>query len=508
MDPSYCDYVKHLSRNQPDLRPLSEFLTGYCPQSNVEEVECHVAGLEFRSDETTSYSRIDNHELTSITTRFITKDASPNTVGFCLLIEDIGPSVMETLGEILDIDPYFFCGHIERRFVDIEKDPPSSLMTSIPSRVGSQNFANLHYQRPIDLGELGSYPNIPHDLRLRGSSTRPRRALPELFGRYVGLIRSCFSIFYKRLDGDRWICLMLMDSISTDVIGYISTKDSEQQASFRTRQVPYRNRRGSISGMPKFSDFCKAPSSSPMRPVSMMDEVARLLQDCAETFTRPPSAYNLFFLSTGPIKLIIDEWLTYSLIMSRYIKVYEYSTQSVQGRLRNFESEDVVDLYRWRRRSQHSLHKLQVLKWFVESSINISKRHHENIALVEEGEALIRDIDYIIAQIEQNGNALEAMIPIMASIIQLLDSRRSVVEAIYVKRLTYIAIVFLPLSFVATLFSMSDNFSIAGTGVWIYVATAVPLLLVVLVVSGLPTQAAFRKMKSLWKGNTKCNRTC
>ncbi|KAK6958361.1 hypothetical protein Daesc_001160 [Daldinia eschscholtzii] len=477
MDPSYFDYVKHLSRNQPDLKPLFEFLTGYCPRSKVEEVECHVAGLEFRSDETTSYSRIDNRELTSITTRFIAKDASSNTAGLCLLIEDIGPSVMETLGEILDIDPYFFCGHIERRFVDVEKDPPSSLMTSIPSRVGSQNFANLHYQRPIDLGELGSYPNIPHDLRLHGSSTRPRRALPELFGRYVGLIRSCFSIFYKRLDDDRWICLMLMDSISTDVIGHISTKDGEQQASFRTRQVPYRNRRGSISGMPKFSEFRKAPSSSAMRPVSMMDEVARLLQDCAGASKRPPSAYNLFFLSSGPIKLIIDEWLTYSLIMSRYIKVYEYSTQSVQGRLRNFESEDVVDLYRWRRRSQHSLHKLQVLKWFVESSINLSKRCHEHIAPVEEGEDLTRDINYIIAQIEQNGNALEAMIPIMASIIQLLDSRRSVVEAIYVKRLTYIAIVFLPLSFVATLFSMSDNFSIAGTGVWIYVATAVPLLL-------------------------------
>ncbi|KAI1799721.1 hypothetical protein F4811DRAFT_542606 [Daldinia bambusicola] len=501
MDPTYLGYVKHLSQDKSDLRPLSEFLAGYCPQSGVEEVECHTAGLEFRSDGTTSYFRIDNRELADVTSRFITKDTSSSTVGLCLLVEDVGPSVMETLGGLLDVDPYFFCGHIERRFVDIEKDPPSPLMTSIPSRVGSQNFANLHYQRPIDLGELDSYSSIPYDLRLRGSATTPRRALPELFGRYIGLIRSCFSIFYKRLDDERWICLMLMDSISTDVIGCHLTKDGEKPKSFRTRQVPYRNRRGSISEMPKFSEYCKDPSSKAVRSTSMMGEVARLLQDCAETSERQPSTYNLFFLSTGPIKLIIDEWLTYSLIMSRYIKVYEYSTQSVQDRLSNFESEDVVDLYRWRRRSQHSLHKLQVLKWFVESSMSPSKRHRENTPPVEEAEALMRDIDHIIAQIEQNRNALEAMIPIMASIVQLLDSRKSVIETIYVKRLTYIAIVFLPLSFVATLFSMSDNFSIAGTGVWIYVATALPLLLLVLIVSGLPTQAALRKVKSLWRGD-------
>ncbi|KAI0850581.1 hypothetical protein F5Y00DRAFT_268334 [Daldinia vernicosa] len=493
--------------SQPDLRPLSEFLTSPCQRPDVEEVECHIAGLEFRGDGTTRYSRIGTDELSDTALGFIAKDASSNAVGLCLLVEDIGPSVMETLGGILDVDPYFFCGHIERRFVDIEKDPPSSLMTSIPSRISSQNFANFHYQRPIDLGELDAYPSIPHNLRLRGSSTRPRRALPELFGRYIGLIRSCFSILYKRLDGDRWICLMLMDSISTDVIGCLSTKDSAQEASFRTRQVPYRNRRGSISGMPKFSEFRNTPGFIDVRPISMMDEVARLLEDCASASTRPPSTYNLFFLSTGPIRLIIDEWLTYSLIMGRYIKVYEYSTQSVQDRLTNFESEDVVDLYRWRRRSQHSLHKLQVLKWFVESLLNPSKRHRDSSLPVEEGEALTRDINYIIAQIEQNGNALETMIPIMASIIQLLDSRRSVVEAIYVKRLTYIAIVFLPLSFVATLFSMSDNFSIAGTGVWIYVATAVPLLLLVLVVSGLPTQAALRKAKLLWRGGARLARS-
>lgn len=63
MDLSYFDYVKYLSRDRPDLRPLSGFLAGPCQQPDVEEVECHVASLEFRNDGTTRYSRIGTDEL-------------------------------------------------------------------------------------------------------------------------------------------------------------------------------------------------------------------------------------------------------------------------------------------------------------------------------------------------------------------------------------------------------------------------------------------------------------
>lgn len=91
------------------------------------------------------------------------------------------------------------------------------------------------------------------------------------------------------------------------------------------------------------------------------------------------------------------------------------------------------------------------------------------------------------------------MIPIMTSIIQLLDLRRSTVETIYVKRLTYIALVFLPLSFVATLFSMSEPFSITDSGFWIYIVTAIPLLLLVLAASSLQMPKALSTLTSLFR---------
>ncbi|OTA57662.1 hypothetical protein K449DRAFT_416006 [Hypoxylon sp. EC38] len=443
---TYSDYVRHLSYQFPNLSPLLEFLKTY-DGSEIEELGDHIACLEFDENRATSLSNLRLDALADATLEFVAKKAS-STVGMCILVEDITPKTVEALGRILEIDPHFFSGHIENSFVEIERHPPSSLMTSLPSYVGSQSFANFHYQRPIDLGEYDVHSNIPYELHLCGKLARRGRCLPALFGKHIGFIRSCFSILQKRLDNGRWICIMLMDSVSADVIGIQAAEDGSQGIRFQTRQMPFRNRR----------------------------------------------TYDIYFLAVGSVRLIIDEWLTYSLIMGRYVKAYEYSIKSVRQRLENFESEDIIDLYRWRRRSQQSLHKLQVLRWFIESSLNPTNKQREDMP-PSEGGALVRDIVQVMEQIEQNGNALEAMIPIMTSIIQLLDSRRSTIEAIYVKRLTYIALIFLPLSFIATLFSMSEPFSVVDDGFWIYIATAVPLLLVVLAASILPISSVLATLK-------------
>ncbi|KAI0380703.1 hypothetical protein F5Y04DRAFT_96510 [Hypomontagnella monticulosa] len=502
MDPSYSDYVKHLSREWPGLEPLAEFLT--CPhqQPEVKEAGCRIECLQFQEDGNTYYTGLDADGVVDAILDFTLNSEAAKTAGICILVEDIEPRVINALGGALDINPHFFGGHIERSFVEIEKGPPSSHMVSLPSHVGSQNYVNLHYQRPIDLGEKDTQLNIPYHLRLRGNSVRPGRSLPALFGRNVGFIRSCFSIFHKQIGDSQWVSIMLMDSICADVLSAPLAKNNPQ-TDFQTRQVPYRSKRDNQGKILTFSEFrAKDPPAGSARPISLLDEVARSLQGYARASTVAPPAYDIFSLSAVPIKLIIDEWLTYSLIMGRYVKAYEYSIKKAQNRSGNFESEDIIDLYRWRRRSQQSLHKIHVLKWFVESSSSSTKNYREN-TLEYQGGALERDIAYLINLIEQNRNALEAMIPIITSIIQLLDSRRSTVEAIYVKRLTYIALIFLPLSFVATLFSMSDFFSIDGDHFWIYIATAVPLLLLVLVISSSPITTALAKLNSLFTSKEK-----
>ena len=88
--------------------------------------------------------------------------------------------------------------------------------------------------------------------------------------------------------------------------------------------------------------------------------------------------------------------------------------------------------------------------------------------------------------------------PVATAVVQLLDARRSIAEAVNVRRLTYIALVFVPLSWVATLFSMAEKYAPGSGDFWVYFATALPLLLLVLSLAALDFNSGGHLVNSLW----------
>jgi Mg2+ and Co2+ transporter CorA len=71
------------------------------------------------------------------------------------------------------------------------------------------------------------------------------------------------------------------------------------------------------------------------------------------------------------------------------------------------------------------------------------------------------------------------MMPVATSMVQLLESHRASDQAADMRKLTWIAVLFLPLSLVASLFSMSEEYSLHGEGRWTYVAAALPSVVVI-----------------------------
>lgn len=92
------------------------------------------------------------------------------------------------------------------------------------------------------------------------------------------------------------------------------------------------------------------------------------------------------------------------------------------------------------------------------------------------------------------------MVPMATSMVQLLDSRRSMREAANVSRLTFIALVFVPLSWVASLFSMSDSFSPGHENFWVYFVTALPVLFLVLLLSAVQWHQLVGKLNRIMAG--------
>lgn len=206
-----------------------------------------------------------------------------------------------------------------------------------------------------------------------------------------------------------------------------------------------------------------------------------MLSSLLHYFQHNPPGFNASNPSTlclayYPMRRALAEWVLYVHLVSRYQKYYEFSLQDVHKR--PLES-DIVDLQRWRRRLTQSREKLGILSQFI----TYWRKDEVN---KQPWDMLLFDIDYILSKLEHYGHSMEQVVPIATGMVQLLDARKTALQASYVTMLTYVAVVFVPLSWVAGIFSMSDRFLPGGDKFWVYASTAFPLSLVVLLVSVLP----------------------
>ena len=137
-------------------------------------------------------------------------DATSTTAGRILLVENIQPHLISLLGEILDVDPIFFAGHVTTDFKDIEKAPPPPSLALFPSQIAKKGCLHLHYQQILDLGSAGSFKSSSYNLKSDSNVPRNVRRLPHLSGRQLALARACCSILVKKIKG-LWICKSYLD---------------------------------------------------------------------------------------------------------------------------------------------------------------------------------------------------------------------------------------------------------------------------------------------------------
>jgi len=234
-----------------------------------------------------------------------------------------------------------------------------------------------------------------------------------------------------------------------------------------------------------YEDFSERPSF--FEPDSRSPGRLSLLEDLVYFWQkeRPPAFQSkqptLLSLTYYPLKIAAAEWVSYVAVMSNSIKQYEYTTEaplpSQEHGLRKIDS-DLRSLEVWGRRCLQTLSKLQ-------SAINFLKYRNKGDTELEQYSLLIQDFEHIAALVNTYGHRLEIMVPVVTSVLQIADTRRSLKEAANVTRLTYLALLFVPLSFVASLFSI--NGGVTRHDLAIYFSVALPLCAIVFFVTRLPT---------------------
>ena len=196
-----------------------------------------------------------------------------------------------------------------------------------------------------------------------------------------------------------------------------------------------------------------------------------------------PSKPTLASLSLFPLKVVAAEWMLYAALMYKSVKQYEYSGSDQPGSLDELErlQSDMRALQSWRRRSMSSQQKIQAVLRYIGnwSDAELGERRGE----------LLEDYGYLASSIEDFGRRLENMLPVVTLLVQVVDSRRSFAETANVTRLTVLGLIFVPLNFASSLFSMVPDKAPGGEHFWVYFVVAVPITVLVFIVARIPFQS-------------------
>lgn len=280
--------------------------------------------------------------------------------------------------------------------------------------------------------------------------------------------------------------LVLIDS-SSDVLFPQRKPTDKDIAPSPHNFIPFQGGFEDFKRPETFTDFTTRPKQSLPSKTSFLHNLIWYYQ------TSPPGLSlerpALLSLAYYPIKIIFSHWMLYILVVSRYYKYYEYSVNKTH--LNSALENTLVELQRWRRRARQSLHKVTTVARFIDQYSRPDSRaptpsSQEALAINNDlnqvCESLQNDYRHIIAQIEDYNQGMEFLISISTTMVQLSNGRQSVLEAVNVRRFTYIVLIFAPLGLVATVFSMSGEFLPGSPKFWIYAVTALLTLVIVLIV--------------------------
>ena len=187
---------------------------------------------------------------------------------------------------------------------------------------------------------------------------------------------------------------------------------------------------------------------------------------------------NPRMLGMKMLSMVCAEWLSLTkYIPTRLAQIewelenpnYRFSTDGLDASLRK--------LHPWRR-------VIPVYQAMLSETLEKVFSLQESQSVTKHGLRGMRlDFERVLAQLEGFHIRTEKMVNVATAIISIEESRTAVDQNRNFARLTYLAFFFVPLSFVASFFSMTADLSLLKQTFWVYFIIAIPLTTVVLLVA-------------------------
>jgi hypothetical protein len=444
---------------------------------------------------------LDNHDL-----------GSARGKGRVIILEGINPKFIAVLGRHFKMHPSIFVEH-ERVVVMNRNAHGESDGMPLPSVTRSRDHRTLKYYEPLEFSSMA-----PTSFRWVCGTTGRHIGVSRLDGRLtpVGVVRRKCSVWSRMraaANGGGWDCVVICDPPVTSVRTGVDYRDS-----FNVTTKPYQG--GYVDFIPQEeydnhrvsgNNINSKESTGPPR-TSMMDDLVYYLAQHAGLLhcARPDTS----------VGLVVNK-----IIASHYLKHYEHvrATLSYIQRglsrkqdLKTLSMDQVEDLWSdiqaWERRMGEYCEDVESIM------LQLGAANPDQLAMMAHHSQRRPSAAYAYLQGDRDGHSsdwmhsdrddyqflltrfrdlrhrtekLNSAITGLANIagnrqaykeqqLTLQEQKRSIREAKSTKAVTLLGLLFIPLAYTSSLFSMSEPFRPGDESFWIYFAASAPLVVLVL----------------------------
>lgn len=502
----YLAHIKSLTPTWKTLRYLSDWMEAGTTPLRWKEIrntpehtrrinKTMVTYIEYLSAVASEPQTIDSHTALKHLLQPPPSGPKKDPSLRLFIVEDLSQQVIEMLGSRFDIDPMFFRDHVDDYVWHNVRDPwaqPPSLLSNMKHRqwFHLRNMRVRYYESQEEFGQAWAATN-KWNVHRRPEDDKNRWKFADKEDSVVALIRTRTTVWIGK-DPERENCtvgIILVDP---------TTSQGRPLWYDRTNWLPTPGMHDPPKAIAKLSE-------------SWYKDIISMTQTYPWFEAPKTKQINLQVLTKPALYTICAEWL----VVCDYAKARLSQIERELEMPRLFRSKgDAIDtslkrLHTWRRQIpvfkemvkdtlEHALPtaaRLAPLPSATNFTTPISPvSTYSNRSVVTDVSVVLQDDvsgsyeditpDFLslLTTIETLQARVDRLTDIVTSEINIEDSRRGLKENHNMARLTWLATIFIPFSFISSFYSMNEDIaSMKNTYGWFFV-TAVPFTLVVMAI--------------------------
>jgi hypothetical protein len=498
----YLAHVKSLSTSWRTLRHLADWMQVGTTPLRWNEIKKHPKVRDHRANRT-NITFIEYQPTIAPTTTPIKTPMELKEVLHALeddharqpplrlfIVEDLSQQVIELLGSRFDIDPQFFREQIDDYVWHNTRDPwamPPSLMSNMKHRqwFRMRNMRLRYHETEQSYQDSRLEANSWNVLR-RPDDDGNHWHYQDKPGAVVSMLRTRTTVWIgkdKRC-GNSTVGIVLLDpTVSQGKPLWYDRTNWLPVPKMDTQTIP-----AIKSSVSWYEDIVQMTAAFPWFEISEGHEI------------------NAQVLAKPTLYTICAEWL----IVCDYVKARLAQIEWELELPRLFRSKgDAIDmslkrLHTWRRQIPVFREMVtETLGFALPAAARLTTPHSKssaaptsplsvrtmlsdsveiNFDVVDGFEDIIPDFRRVLAALTELQERVDRLSGIVTSEISIEDSRRGLEENHNMARLTWLATIFIPMTFISGLYSMNESVQQLKDTYWVYFATALPFTLIVMAI--------------------------